>query len=242
MRTSRPARSSDSLEDSPTAGDPPRRSSEPRRKYRRLPTGGRRGRANPSRSRRHPICTVCGVADDTARYEYPDVLRSVAETYRPAAVGRRRSDGEWEGRIEFVAESGVKRVSTDVETTQPDAEAFRYWANGIGVAYLEGALARALGPRTASATTPAAEPRSPTAHALLDPFAVHAQGERLLEDQLNALETDHIRNIVRAYRIASPDSAASLSRSDLTGAILAAVQRNERQPKSRTSRDKRGKK
>jgi hypothetical protein len=95
--------------------------------------------------------------------------------------------------------AGVKRVSTDVETTQPDAGAFRYWANGIGVAYLEGAMARALGRGMASATTPTAEPRSPAAHALLDPFEVHAQGERLLEDQLNALETDHIRNIVRAY-------------------------------------------
>jgi hypothetical protein len=82
------------------------------------------------------------MANDTARYEYPDVLRSGGETYRPAAVGRRRSDGEWEGRIEFVAETGFKRVSTDVETTQPDAEAFRYWANGMGVAYVGGALAR----------------------------------------------------------------------------------------------------
>ena len=182
------------------------------------------------------------MANDTARYEYPDVLRSVGETYCPAAVGRRRSDGEWEGRIEFVAETGVKRVSTDVETTQPDAEAFRYWANGIGVAYLEGALARALGRRTAFAATPTAEPRSPAAHALLDPFAVHAQGERLLEDQLNALETDHIRNIVRAYEIAPPEPAASLSRSDLIAAILAAVQRNDRQSTSQTSRDKRGKK
>jgi hypothetical protein len=167
------------------------------------------------------------VANDTARYEYPDVLRSGGETYRPAAVGRRRSDGEWEGRIEFVAETGVKRVSTDVETTQPDAEAFRYWANGIGVAYLEGALARALGRRTASPTKPTAEPRSPAAHALLDPFEVHAQGERLLEDQLNALETDHVRNIVRAYELASPESSASLSRTDLIEAILAAVRRKD---------------
>jgi hypothetical protein len=94
----------------------------------------------------------------------------------------------------------------------------------------------------ASATTPTAEPRSPAARALLDPFEVHAQGERLLDDQLNALETDHIRNIVRAYEIASPESAASLPRSDLIAAILAAVQRNDRQSKSQTSRDKRGKK
>jgi hypothetical protein len=182
------------------------------------------------------------MANDTARYEYLDVLRSGRETYRPAAVGRRRSDGEWEGRIEFVAETGFKRVSTDVETTQPDAEAFRYWANGIGVAYLEGALVRALGRRTVSATTLTAEPRSPAAHALLDPFEVHAQGERLLEDQLNALETDHVRNIVRAFEIASPESAASLPRTDLIAAILAAVRRTDWQPARRTPRDNGGKK
>lgn len=134
-----------------------------------------------------------------------------------------------------MAETGVKRVSTDVETTQPDAEAFRYWSNGIGVAYLEGALTRALGHQPASAPAPTAEPRPPAAHALLDPFEVHAQGERLLEDQLNALETDHIRNIVRANEIASPESAASLSRPDLIEAILAAVQRDARRS---TSRDK----
>jgi hypothetical protein len=196
----------------------------------------------PVREARHLICTVCRVGNDTARYEYPDVLRSGGETYRPAAVGRRRSDGVWEGTIEFVAETGVKRVSTDVETTQPDAQAFRYWTNGIGVAYLEGALARALGSRTGSAATPTAEARSPAAHALLDPFEVHAQGERLLDDQLNALETDHIRNIVRAYEIASPESAASLSRSDLIAAILAAVRRKDTQSTRETSRNKGGKK
>lgn len=84
------------------------------------------------------------MANETARYEYPDVLRSGGKTYRPTAVGRRRSDGGWEGWIEFVDAAGVKRVSTEVETTQSDANAFRYWATGIGVAYLEGALARAL--------------------------------------------------------------------------------------------------
>lgn len=178
---------------------------------------------------------------DTARYEYPDILRGAEGTYRPAAVGRLRSDGEWEGWIEFVGSDGVKQVSTDVETTQPDAEAFRYWANGIGVAYLEGALARALRRRTAPAPEQRAEPGSPEARALLDPFEVHAQGERLLEDQLNALETDHVRNIVRAYEIASPQSAASLSRSDLIAAILAAVRPRDRQPSSPTSRDKRTK-
>jgi hypothetical protein len=175
------------------------------------------------------------MGNETVRYDYPDLLRSAGETYRPTAVGRRRSNGEWEGWIEFVDVAGVKRVATDVETTQSDADAFRYWADGIGVAYLEGALARALERPTASATKPMAEPRSPAAHALLDPFEVYAQGERLLEDQLNALESDHIRNIVRAYELASPESSESLSRSELVAVIQAAVRRKE------TSLDKGGK-
>jgi hypothetical protein len=168
------------------------------------------------------------VGNETARYDYPDALRSGGKTYRPTAAGRRRSDGEWEGWIEFVDAAGVKRVSTEVETTQSDADAFRYWATGIGVAYLEGALARALRRQTPSATKPMAEPGAPEAHALLNPFEVHAQGERLLDDQLNALETDHVRNIVRAYELASAESSASLSRSELIAVIQAAVRRKDR--------------
>ena len=179
---------------------------------------------------------LSGVGNETARYEYPDVLRRGEETYRPTAAGRRRSDGEWEGWIEFADASGVERAATDIETTQPNADAFRYWADGVGVAYLEGALARALERRsTLLSTTPPAEPRPPGAHAILDPFEVHAQGERLLESQLGALEVDHLRNIVRAYEISSPESAASLSRSELIAAVLAAVRRTESRstPRSR---------
>jgi hypothetical protein len=186
------------------------------------PTTGR------ARVQRHPICTTFPVANETARYEYPDVLRSGGKTYRPAAAGRRRSDGEWEGWIEFVDAAGVKRVSTEVETTQSDADAFLYWATGIGVAYLEGALGRALEHQTASPTKPTPEPRA-SAHALLNPFEVHAQGERLLDDQLNALQTDHVRNIVRAYELASAESSASLSRSELIDVIPAAVRRKDGQ-------------
>ncbi len=115
-------------------------SSERRRKYRPRPSGHclvatRWRRLTPGSTR---SARPCGVGNKTVRYDHPDVLRSAGETYRPTAVGRRRSNGEWEGWIEVVDAVGVERVATDVETTQSDADAFRYWADGIGVAYAPG--------------------------------------------------------------------------------------------------------
>jgi hypothetical protein len=37
----------------------------------------------------------------------------------------------------------VERLTTGVETTQPNAEALEYWASGLEQIYLEGALKRA---------------------------------------------------------------------------------------------------
>lgn len=55
--------------------------------------------------------------------------------------GVQRDDGTWAGRIVF-ADGTTIRV-TDRETSQPNREALAYWASGLELVYLEGALGRA---------------------------------------------------------------------------------------------------
>lgn len=65
--------------------------------------------------------------------------------YRARVMGRERRDGTWTGWLEFSprGSGGVVR-RTRTETTQPRRLALRYWALGLELVYLEGALARAL--------------------------------------------------------------------------------------------------
>lgn len=67
-------------------------------------------------------------------------------TYRVQVCGEERSDGTWEGWIEFHPTDATQPVlRTDQETSQPNRPAIGYWANGLEPIYLEGALARAQG-------------------------------------------------------------------------------------------------
>ena len=57
-----------------------------------------------------------------------------------------RSDGTWEGWLEFHPTDKSKPVlRTGEETSQPSRVAIEYWAFGLEPIYLEGALARAEG-------------------------------------------------------------------------------------------------
>jgi hypothetical protein len=155
--------------------------------------------------------------------------------YSPRACGRKRSDGLWEGWLEFVPLDGGTSVVTDRETTQPSRDTLAYWASGLTDPYLDGALLRALtpapapraaggavhaapparGPAASPARGPAASPaRDATASprhssasptAVLDPFHVHAEGADLLRSQLGALDAAQLRNIIRAYSLSELD-------------------------------------
>ena len=155
--------------------------------------------------------------------------------YRAQVTGR--PDGHiWEGWIEFVAFDGDDRLRTPRETTQPDRAALVYWATGLSATYLEGALRRALAPplvrHVAVPPPPAFEAPAPTMlsdmyatdRAVLDPFSVGAKGETLLRQELGALRAWHLRNIVRAYRLASEDvDLEMLSAPELIERIVAGV-------------------
>lgn len=72
--------------------------------------------------------------------------------YSARAMGRKREGRTvWEGWLEFTPMGGRGIVrKSPIETTQPNREALRYWASGVEVVYLEGALERAIASRSGS--------------------------------------------------------------------------------------------
>ncbi|HUE88849.1 MAG TPA: hypothetical protein VMO26_22455, partial [Vicinamibacterales bacterium] len=61
--------------------------------------------------------------------------------------------------------------------------------------------------------------------AVLDPFSVGAKGEELLRRELGALRGWHLRNIIRAYRLADEDTRLdAVSERELVEMIVKAVQ------------------
>ena len=164
------------------------------------------------------------------------VVAEDGTAYLPQVCGGLADDGLWEGWIEFTPESGHIR-RTQRETEQPNRDALVYWAEGLTLIYLEGALKRALAvgivaPRTEERVSshfsgPAASrpTTSGVPHAILDPFAAYSEGEDLLRKQLGALSRDHLVNIVKAYHMPASTSYETMSDSSLVDSIVSAAQR-----------------
>jgi hypothetical protein len=153
--------------------------------------------------------------------------------YHAQASGGLVDDGLWEGWIEFISDQGTA-LRTPRETEQPNRDALVYWAEGLTVTYLEGALSRALTPHVVTVPVEENVPSiysgsashrpltGPAPRAILDPFSAMAEGEELLRSQLTALSRDHLVNIVKAYRL--PVNVA-LSDASLVDAIVSEVRR-----------------
>ena len=166
-------------------------------------------------------------------FVFDDLPFAVRVVGRPAGT-------VWEGWLEFVAPDDEVFV-TPRETTQPDRRALEYWASGLSPTYFEGAYRRAqeaedlededaelslaeAAPLPAPAEGPAGTPFDPPAGAVLDPYSVAAQGEEILRSELHALSGWHLRNIVRAYRLAGDEvDLESLPQTELVELIVDAV-------------------
>jgi hypothetical protein len=167
-------------------------------------------------------------------------------SYVANACGRPVEGGDrWEGWIEFVPGDDSPVLRTGEETIQPHREALLYWATGLSVTYLEGALERALEPPpavpvpTGAAMSVFGEPAPPVVHVpstaqpsvrphgVLDPFHVHAQGEDLLRRELTALAPPHLLNIIREHRLVHEEDLdlEQMSREGLVDVIVAAVRK-----------------
>jgi hypothetical protein len=75
---------------------------------------------------------VVALADPSGRRF--DLIRVFAEE---------QPEGTWQGWIEFRSADGTI-ATTDRETTQSNRAGVAYWAEGLEVVYLEGALRRAV--------------------------------------------------------------------------------------------------
>jgi hypothetical protein len=153
-----------------------------------------------------------------AVFRGPDAAR-----YAPRACARLADDGRWEGWLEFSNLDTGTIIRSARETTQPSRADTMYWATGLTRVYLEGALARALAPtRRIEPARVEVEPAfdgpapltstgevSAAPRTVLDPFEVYAQGERVLRQELSALELDHLRAIVQAYGLGGGAGAES---------------------------------
>jgi hypothetical protein len=181
------------------------------------------------------------------------VVGSGNRTYSARACGRQQPSGLWEGWLEFVPDRGPA-VRSGRDTTQPNLTDLEYWATGLTSVYLDGALKRALaGPirvvSPAAMETPAfdgpapawlpASAEPPAFHAVLDPFSVYAKGDDLLRQELSAMSPWHLRNIIRAYALASHPSIAleTLTAAELIGVIMSGVRARSADDTKASSRE-----
>ena len=164
-------------------------------------------------------------------------------SYVVSACGRVMDDGtgRWEGWLEFTPTDGGAAFRSGQETTQPNVTDLRYWASGLSLAYLDGALRRVLSPPVVRTerrvdATPAYEGPAPhrtiartsgrggvAPRAVLDPFAVYLQGEDVLRQELSALDAGHLRNILGGYDLAPHVDIRALSEPELVALIVQRV-------------------
>ena len=151
------------------------------------------------------------MAEVLVTYTQP-VRSTTGDLYWPRTLGQVADDGLWEGWIEFTLAGTDEVAKTSRETEQPNRADLLYWAEGLTIPYLEGALERALRPEPVAvrerevpqfveSSPRARQPRSAASplHPVLDPFQVYAEGEQILRGQLGALSRDHVQTIVEAY-------------------------------------------
>jgi hypothetical protein len=164
------------------------------------------------------------------------VLAHDGTPYSARACGGEARDGLWQGWIEFTPVGDGRTIRSGRETTQSTRQDTIYWATGLTAVYLEGALQRALTPRTAHpANSPAEaaydEPAPPLAAgppapgSVMNPFSVYQKGEMVLRRQLGAMSAWHLVNIVRAHALSNQTTEALGRRTadELIELIVAAV-------------------
>ena len=110
----------------------------------------------------------------------PPLTDEFGVTYVVKVCGRAAEDGLWEGWIEFDPQNGGTSLRTPRETEQPNRVDLEYWATGLTVTYLEGALERARNP-----PKPELRPRSVAVHPTYDRPAPSTSGRPSVSEPLH---------------------------------------------------------
>ena len=145
-------------------------------------------------------------------HDYGLVRSTDGTVYHVRACGSEMDVSRWQGWLEFKPITGGQPLRSPRETTQPNRTDLAYWATGLTAVYIEGALHRALNPLVRPIAPPEPAPvfdgpapatvqAPPAANAILNPFSVYRKGEVLLRDQLHALSSWHLVNIIVAHNL-----------------------------------------
>lgn len=135
--------------------------------------------------------------DEVIMEVIPLVRSAAGATYRAYVRGHMRTDGTWEGWLEFVPTlSTLSPLRTSRETTQSSRAALEYWASGLEAAYYDGALARA---KPIGEVAPVPLALSVLEQTVLDLFRLE-QTLRLRTQLVFATLSTHVNaDIVRAF-------------------------------------------
>jgi len=166
-------------------------------------------------------------------------VRDAFGEYHARAVGRRATDGMWEGWLEFIPIDGSTDVLVSgVESRQPEHEHLTYWATGLTPIYLEGALHRARSPITVRvrsvevplSNAPAARAVTvtrtvpPGPEPVLDPFEIGSRSLDILRQELGALHRPRLLNIISAFDLnPASEDVSWMSDAQLAHFIVVAV-------------------
>ena len=181
-------------------------------------------------------------------HDYGLVRTAAGVVYHVRACGSEMDASRWQGWLEFHPIDGGETLRSARETTQPNLVDLAYWASGLTAVYLEGALERVLNPLVRATASPVLPPAfdgpapaaiqgPPVANGVLNPFSVYRKGEGLLRDQLHALSSWHLVNIILAYELSEipVDELNLMSAPQLIELIVASVRLTE-QPVTKVAR------
>ena len=160
------------------------------------------------------------------------VVDASGEEFYVSVAGEPRTDGRWEGWLEYVPLDESEPLLTPTETTQSSRAALVRWAEALTETYVQGAFARsaAMAPLPVASRVVARRivpaPVATTAtDALPDPFALFDTGRAAMRGRLSALPRAALSTMITAYGLnPAGKSLAWLSDHQLVTFIMTAVE------------------
>jgi hypothetical protein len=159
------------------------------------------------------------------------VVAPAGREYYVSVAGESRTDGEWEGWLEFVPLDESDALLTPTETTQSNRAALEHWAEALSETYVQGAFRRAVAATTDRVPPRVAARRSAPAAAinasvdLPDPFELFQQHPETMRSRLGAWPRATLLHIITGFDLNPAGKDLSwLSDQQLVTFIVTAVE------------------